>query len=62
MLSNIQRIGNKNMKKKISKILCPYDGTESSDFAFNNTLNLAKALDSEILILICIKDKATSGF
>jgi len=62
MLSNIQSIGNKDMKKNISKILCPYDGTESSDFAFNNTLNLAKTLDSEILVLTCIKDRATFGF
>lgn len=62
MLSNIQSNGNKDMKKNISKILCPYDGSESSNFAFNNTLNLAKSLDSEILVLTCIKDRATFGF
>lgn len=50
------------MKKGITKILCPYDGTESSERAFNYVLNLAKTLNSKILLLTCIKDQATFGF
>lgn len=50
------------MRKKISKILCPYDGTDSSNFAFKNALNLAQIFEAELLVLVCIKDKATFGF
>lgn len=50
------------MRQNIERILCPYDGTDSSEHAFKNVLKLAKFLDSKILILTCIKDKATFGF
>lgn len=50
------------MRKNISKILCPYDGTESSNLAFKNSLNLSKIFGAELLVLVCIKDKATFGF
>lgn len=50
------------MEQTINKILCPYDGTASSERAFKNILNLAKSYKATILILTCIKDKATFGF
>ena len=50
------------MKQVINKILCPYDGTVSSERTFKNILNLAKQYEATILILTCIKDKATFGF
>ena len=50
------------MRATISKILCPYDGTESSKFAFKNSMKLARIFGAELLVLVCIKDRATFGF
>jgi len=50
------------MKQMIKKILCPYDGTASSEFAFKNILTIAKNLKAEIFVLTCIRDKTTLGF
>ncbi len=47
---------------KIKNILVPYDGTPSSQRAFNSALNLAQKHESKILIFTCITDQATFGF
>lgn len=47
---------------QIKKILCPYDGTYSSQKVFRNILYLAKCANAEILLLTCIEDRATFGF
>jgi len=43
-------------------ILVPYDGTPSSQRAFNSALNIAKKHESKILIFTCIPDQTTLGF
>lgn len=45
-----------------SRLLVPYDGTESSKIAFQAALKLAKNNQSAILILTCIEEKSTFGF
>ncbi|MDX1595652.1 MAG: universal stress protein [Nitrosopumilaceae archaeon] len=50
------------MRKKIKQILVPYDGTKSSERAFNDALNIAKKYEAELKILTCIRDVATFGF
>ena len=46
----------------IKNILVPYDGTPSSQRAFNSALKLAKKHEAKILIFTCIPDKAIFGF
>lgn len=50
------------MRQKIKQILCPYDGTSSSEFVFKKILPVARIFGARIVILTCIEDKATLGF
>ena len=43
-------------------ILVPYDGTPSSQMAFNSALKLAKKHEAKIVIFTCIPDQAIFGF
>ncbi len=49
-------------KMIIKNILVLYDGTPSSQRAFNSALKLAKKHEAKILIFTCIPDQAIFGF
>ena len=50
------------MVLKLKKILIPYDSTESSVKAFKNLIPIIERHHSKIILLTCIRDKATFGF
>ena len=54
-LNNLQLV-------KFKKILIPYDATESSERALKKILPILEKHSSKIILLTCIKDKATFGF
>ena len=47
---------------KIKKILVPYDATASSRKALKQIFSLFEKQKSEIILITCIRDKATFGF
>lgn len=50
------------MSIKIRKILIPYDATPSSETALKKLLPMIKKHDAKIILLTCIRDRATFGF
>ena len=47
---------------KIKKILVPYDATPSSEKAIKKVFSLIENENSMVVLLTCIRDKATFGF
>ena len=47
---------------RFQKILVPYDATPSSEKAFKRILPIIEKHCSKIILLICIRDRATFGF